>query len=78
MLLKQPINSMTDEVGVLTTKQAARYLSISTKWLANQRWQGTGPRFLKLGGAVRYRQADLDAYLARCEIKQMPQGDWSD
>ena len=77
MLLKRPINSITNEVGVLTTKQAARYLSISTKWLANQRWQGTGPRFLKMGGAVRYRKADLDTYLFRCEVPQMPQGDWN-
>ena len=59
--------SNTSDIGLLTAKQAARYLSISTKWLANQRWQGTGPRFLKVGGAVRYRQSDLDAYLTDCE-----------
>ena len=25
-----------------------------------------------------FRQARLDAYLARCDVTQVPQGDWSD
>jgi predicted DNA-binding transcriptional regulator AlpA len=76
MFLQRP--SQTNHVGLLTAKQAARYLSISTKWLANQRWQGTGPRFLKVGGAVRYRQSDLDSYLAGCEASNSDFGGHSD
>lgn len=76
MFLQKP--SQTNHMGLLTAKQAARYLSISTKWLANQRWQGTGPRFLKVGGAVRYRQSDLDSYLADCEASNSDCGGHSD
>ena len=76
MFLQKP--SPTNHIGLLTAKQAARYLCISTKWLANQRWQGTGPRFLKVGGAVRYRQSDLDAYLADCEASNFDCGGQGD
>ena len=76
MFLKRPLQ--TNHIGLLTAKQAARYLSISTKWLANQRWQGTGPKFLKVGGAVRYRQLDLDSYLTDCEASNLDFGGHSD
>ena len=76
MFLQRP--SQTNHIGLLTAKQAARYLSISTKWLANQRWQGTGPKFLKVGGAVRYRQSDLDSYLTDCEASNLDFGGHSD
>ena len=76
MFLQKP--SDTNHIGLLTAKQAACYLSISIKWLANQRWQGTGPRFLKVGGAIRYRQSDLDAYLADCEAPDSDCGGHSD
>ena len=65
--------SSTNHSGLLTAKQAARYLSISTKWLANQRWQGTGPKFIRVGGAVRYRASDLDQFLEVAEVQ--PAGD---
>ena len=67
MFLKKP--SDENLTGLLTAKQAARYLSISTKWLANQRWQGTGPKFLRVGGAIRYRVSDLDQFLAEAVVK---------
>jgi len=49
---------------MLTTEQAARYLGLAPATLNKWRVYGTGPRFHKLGRAVRYRRADLDAYLA--------------
>ena len=57
------------QTEVLTEKQAGRYLNLSLAFLRRRRSQGTppgsipGPRFLKLGKAVRYRLADLDAWL---------------
>lgn len=53
----------------LDTEQAAAYLgpNISPKTLQNWRWQGRGPRFLKVGGKVFYRQSDLERFLERCE-----------
>ncbi|MFE6332978.1 helix-turn-helix transcriptional regulator [Streptomyces sp. NPDC057798] len=49
--------------SLLTSKQASKYLCIPTGTLANWRYRGEGPRYVKAGRAVRYRQADLDAWL---------------
>jgi predicted DNA-binding transcriptional regulator AlpA len=67
MFLQKP--SDTNHIGLLTAKQAACYLSISTKWLANQRWQGTGPKFLRVGGAIRYRVSDLEQFLEEAVVQ---------
>jgi hypothetical protein len=40
--------------------QAAEYLNFSVHTLRNQRAKGTGPRYAKLGGAVRYTYPWLD------------------
>ena len=46
--------------GVVTERKAAEILSLSVKTLQAWRFQGRGPRYLKLGGrAVRYRMEDL-------------------
>ena len=49
----------------LTTSQAAELLQVGTQTLSNWRVQGVGPRFIRLDGRlVRYRQSDIDEYLA--------------
>lgn len=48
---------------ILNTKEAAEYVRLGKPTLERFRISGDGPRFLKLGGAVRYRKADLDAWL---------------
>lgn len=48
---------------VLNTPEAARYVRLSKPTLERLRISGGGPVFLKLGGAVRYRKTDLDAWL---------------
>ena len=40
---------------------AARW-NISPRTLERWRWQGEGPRYLKIGGRVCYRLEDIDAY----------------
>jgi len=50
-------------VVVFTTRQAAQYLGLSISTLNKWRCYGFGPRYLKLGRAVRYRQEELDRYL---------------
>ncbi|MEM8971713.1 MAG: helix-turn-helix domain-containing protein [Pseudomonadota bacterium] len=52
------------EVIVLTTRQAASYLGLSVSTLNKWRCYGFGPKYLKLGRAVRYQQQELDRYLA--------------
>ncbi len=48
---------------LLTETEAASLLNLSIKTLRRWRWAGRGPRFLKLGAAVRYDPADLAAYI---------------
>lgn len=47
-----------------TTNDAATYIGKSPSWLNKSRMNGSGPVYLKLGGAVRYLPADLEAWLA--------------
>ncbi|HYW04393.1 MAG TPA: helix-turn-helix domain-containing protein [Gammaproteobacteria bacterium] len=50
--------------ALLTTKEAAKYLGVSKAFLERDRWAGARIPFIKVGSrAVRYRCADLDAYL---------------
>ena len=49
--------------ALLTTREAAVYLRIQPATMEQHRWNGRGPRFVKLGRSVRYRQSDLDAFL---------------
>lgn len=53
---------MTAEI--LTTREAATYCRLGKATLERFRITGDGPTYLKLGGAVRYRRDDLDAWLA--------------
>jgi predicted DNA-binding transcriptional regulator AlpA len=48
----------------LTTKQAAIQVGLSASQLAKLRVYGTGPRFLKMGKAVRYDPRHLDEWVA--------------
>lgn len=54
------------ELGLLTTAQAAKLLGISTQGLHWKRWAKRGPAFVRMGRTVRYRKADLLAYVERC------------
>jgi excisionase family DNA binding protein len=46
----------------MTTTEAADHLNVKPSTLEQWRWQGKGPRFVKMGRCVRYRRADLDAF----------------
>jgi hypothetical protein len=46
----------------MTAREAAAYLKCSAGYLSKGRVTGEGPRFLKLGKAIRYRLEDLDAW----------------
>jgi excisionase family DNA binding protein len=49
---------------MMTTSEAAEHLQLSAAYLNKMRVAGSGPVFMKLGRAVRYGQADLDAWVA--------------
>lgn len=48
---------------LLRTHEAAKYLSLGIPTLEKLRVYGGGPNFVRLGRSVRYRPADLDAWL---------------
>jgi hypothetical protein len=45
-------------------KHLASRWRISTRTLEQWRWQGRGPRYLKIGGRVLYRLSDIEAFEA--------------
>ena len=44
-------------------QQVADYLQVPVKTLAQWRYIGTGPRFVRIGRFVRYRWADVEKWL---------------
>jgi len=58
-----------DAAALLDTEQAARFLGLSPRTLANKRVDGIEtPPHIKIGRSVRYDPRDLEAFLAerRC------------
>lgn len=41
----------------------AEYLGVSINTLRKWRWEGKGPKFIKLGSRVAYRVSDVEAFL---------------
>jgi Helix-turn-helix domain len=56
---------------LLTCKEAAEFLRSSTSTLANFRFTGVGPVYVRLGRGIRYFQRDLDAWLAASASKKV-------
>ena len=54
---------------LMNTREAAVYLRLSKPTIERFRITGEGPAYLKLGGAVRYRRCDLDAWLESCLVQ---------
>lgn len=49
-------------------RQLAAMTGLKAKTLRRWRVFGRGPRFHKLGGAVRYEIRDVEAWLAACPV----------
>jgi hypothetical protein len=58
---------MTATSRYTNTRGAAEYLACSTSYLEKCRVAGGGPRFLKIGKAVRYKIEELDAFASARE-----------
>jgi hypothetical protein len=54
----------TLEPVYLKPRQAAQYLNSSASTLAKRRLYGGGPKFSRIGRAIRYAKSDLDAFMA--------------
>lgn len=65
---KEQMRSITP--AVMTRPEAAVYLGVATATL--EKWAKTGRyglKFTRVGGAVRYRKADLDAWLEKRTVE---------
>lgn len=53
---------------LLKEQEVAKKIGLSVHWLRRARWAGGGIPFIKIadgpGGAVRYRQEDVEAFIA--------------
>jgi predicted DNA-binding transcriptional regulator AlpA len=49
---------------LLTEQDVAKRLAISARSVSRMRTAGGGPRYLKIKHSVRYRESDLEAFLA--------------
>lgn len=48
---------------LMDENEAAKYLCLKVSTLRRWRWAGRGVVFYRVGGAVRYDAADLDAFI---------------
>jgi predicted DNA-binding transcriptional regulator AlpA len=44
-------------------RNAAKLLGVSQSWLAKARLRGDGPRYVKIGRAVRYPESSIREYI---------------
>ena len=61
---RQPGSTTYNSNDILTRKEAAKYLRLAEGTLGNWNCEGKGPRSIKIGRAVRYRFADIEAFIA--------------
>jgi predicted DNA-binding transcriptional regulator AlpA len=51
-------------MSIVKSPAAAHYLGLELSTLHRWRRAGVGPRFVKMGGAIRYNTTDLDDFIA--------------
>ena len=57
------VQKIEHQLSLLKESEAARILNVEIATLRRWRWAGTGPRFLKIGVAVRCDPADLEPFI---------------
>ncbi|TAH37798.1 MAG: DNA-binding protein [Alphaproteobacteria bacterium] len=50
------------EIKHFNQVELSRRLGVSCRTLERWRWTGVGPKFIKVGGRVKYRLSDIEAY----------------
>lgn len=57
---------------LMSTQDLADALSIPPRTAEQWRYLGTGPRYVRVGRHVRYRRADVDAWLSAQTVEPTP------
>lgn len=68
----RPAAARDTPVKHLNEIELSRRWGISHRTLQRWRWLRQGPAYLKVGGAIRYRIEDVEAFEA-AQLRQMPQ-----
>jgi predicted DNA-binding transcriptional regulator AlpA len=58
--------ALSDSQGLLNEHQVAKFLQLSVASVRRWRLFRTGPKYLKIGAAVRYRREDVKGWLNSC------------
>jgi excisionase family DNA binding protein len=66
------MESTTSREPLLTAADVADQLGIPASTLANWRYQGHGPRYLRIGRHVRYLPSDVDEWLRHQRVRPTP------
>src|SRR5436305_349481 len=74
--LKQSFASASEN-RILTDIEVAERLGVSRFTVRSWRLKGVGPRFLKMGRAVRYRSQDVDEYERQALVETQAPSDHS-
>jgi hypothetical protein len=53
----------------LSCADTSHYIGLGLWWLKQARRKGTGPAYIRIGRTIRYRVADLDAWLLKHRIE---------
>ena len=61
--------------GTLTDVEVAARLGVSRFTVRSWRLKGVGPRFMKMGRAVRYRPQDVDDYERQALVETQARSD---
>jgi predicted DNA-binding transcriptional regulator AlpA len=61
--MNAPLQASTTLDPLLHPRDAAKFLNVSTSWLAKARLSGAGPRYVKIGRSVRYPVSSLREYI---------------
>jgi predicted DNA-binding transcriptional regulator AlpA len=66
-----PINlpSLPDAPGLLNDHQVANLVQLSVASVRRWRLLRTGPKYLKIGAAVRYRREDVEDWFVPCGVE---------
>jgi len=63
-----PVRKLTSKM-FLKAKEVEEFYGLNARTLANWRHQRVGPKYHKVGGAIRYKVEDLNEFMERGRIK---------
>lgn len=67
--MKDDFESKIGKKILLRQRDAAAHLIVSESWLERERWKKTGPKYIRIGRAIRYSLEDINEYIQSRTIK---------